>query len=378
MNDPLRPETLAAQAGGAHDPATGAVVPPLQPASTYARGADYRLPLEGVDYGRDANPTYRHAERVIAALEGGAESLLFASGMAAIAAVFQALEPGARVVAPVRMYHGALTWLKAFSEKMRFELALYDPASPENLAAVVGKRVDLVWVETPANPGWEVTDIARAATATHAAGGLLAVDNTVPTPVHTRPLELGADVVVHSATKSLNGHSDLTAGAVVLPEDSSLAEGVRFWRKHGGAVPGPFEAWLLLRGLRTLFVRVQRASATALTLARHFEGHPQLTRVRYPGLDSDPGHAVAARQMRDGFGAMLSLQVRGGAAEARAVAGRLNVFLRATSLGGVESLVEHRKSVEGPDSLTPENLLRLSVGLEAPQDLIDDLERALD
>lgn len=374
---PFHPETLVAQAGHLIDLLNGDVIPAIHPASTYARDQNYALRQPHTEYSRDDNPTYAQVEEVLTELEGGTAARVFSSGMAAIAAVFRSLRRGQRVVAPCRMYFGTLLWLKDFSQRREVELRLFDPAKPDSLSQTVGDKVDLVWLETPANPTWEVTDIEQAAALAHRAGGKLAVDSTVATPVLTRPLTLGADVVVHSATKYLNGHSDLVAGAVVTKACDALWDTVCFQRRHSGAVLGAFETWLLLRGLRTLFVRVARACDSALKLASHFEAHPKLERVLYPGLTSHPDHAIARRQMQGGFGGMLSLLVRGGAEEALAVVKRLQVFVPATSLGGVESLVEHRKTVEGAQSPTPDNLLRLSVGLEAPKDLIEDLEQAL-
>jgi cystathionine gamma-synthase len=234
-----------------------------------------------------------------------------------------------------------------------------------------------VWLETPANPTWEVSDLRAISDLAHAAGARVAVDNTVPTPVLTRPIELGADIVVHSATKYLNGHSDVLAGAVLSARNDPFWQRIRSWRRTAGAVPGPFEAWLLVRGMRTLFLRVQRASESALAIARHFEKHPALHAVLYPGLPSHPGHAIAAHQMSGGFGGMMSIRVAGGAERARAVLATVKIFKRATSLGGTESLIEHRSSMEGPSSPVPDDLLRLSIGIESVDDLIGDLEAAL-
>jgi Fe-S cluster biogenesis protein NfuA len=239
-------------------------------------------------------------------------------------------------------------------------------------------RTRLLWLETPANPTWDIVDLVAMAEIAHEAGARVAVDNTVATPVLTRPIELGADLVVHSATKYLNGHSDVLAGAVVTARRDPFSERIRSWRRNAGCVPGPFEAWLLQRGMRTLFIRVRHASETAMRVARHFEAHPALAAVLYPGLPAHPGHEVAARQMIGGFGGMLSIRLAGGEAAAMAVLATLKVFKRAMSLGGVESLVEHRRSTEGASSPVPEDLLRLSVGLESPEDLINDLETALD
>lgn len=379
MNEKRRPtpETLVAQGLHYVDPLTGAIVPPVQPSTTFSRNDRYELVSPGHSYARDQNPTFLTAERMLAELEGGAAALLFPSGMAAAMTVIQTLGPGDRVVAPKVMYWGLRNWLLRFARQWGFDVALFDPAAPDGLAEAARAGARLVWIETPCNPTWEVIDIARAAEIARGAGARLVVDSTVPTPVLTRPLELGADIVMHSATKYLNGHGDVVAGALVTAREDEAWDRVREARAEGGAILGPFEAWLLQRGMRTLFLRVARSSATALRIARHFERHPVLEQVLYPGLESHPGHAVAARQMQGGFGGMLSLRVKGGAQAALAVAKACRVFIRATSLGGVESLIEHRHTIEGPASPIPEDLLRLSIGIETPEDLIADLEQAL-
>lgn len=378
MAEPLSRETLAAQAMGAVDPETGALVPPLHPATTYEIHPDGSL-RDGRAYSRADNPTYDPAEQLLNVLEGGAGCILFASGNAAASAVFQSLLPGDHVLVSRILYWGIRKWLAEFAVTWGLDVEFVDVTDLEALCAAMRPGVTrLLWLETPANPTWEITDIAAAAEVAHAAQVCVAVDNTVPTPVLTRPLELGADVVVHSATKYLNGHSDVLAGAVVTARLDPFWERIRSWRRNAGAMLGPFEAWLLQRGMRTLFVRVRRASETALALARQLEGHPALKAVLYPGLPSHPGHKIAARQMQDGFGGMLSLRVAGGAEQALAVAAAARVFKRATSLGGVESLIEHRLSTEGPSSPVPGDLLRLSVGLETPEDLLADLAAALD
>ena len=378
METPLSRETLAAQAMGAVDPETGALVPPLHPATTYEMHPDGSL-TDGRAYTRADNPTYDPAEQLLNVLEGGAGCILFASGNAAATAVFQALLPGDHVLVSRILYWGIRKWLAEFAVSWGLDVEFVDVTDLEALQAAIRPGVTrLLWLETPANPTWEITDIAAAAEIAHAAQVCVAVDNTVPTPVLTRPLELGADLVVHSATKYLNGHSDVLAGAVVTARLDPLWERIRSWRRNAGAMLGPFEAWLLQRGMRTLFVRVQRASETALTLAQQLQSHPALKVVLYPGLPSHPGHETAARQMQAGFGGMLSIRVAGGAEQALAVAAAARVFKRATSLGGVESLIEHRLSTEGPSSPVPGDLLRLSVGLETPEDLLADLTAALD
>ena len=373
----LSPRSLAAQAGHFIDPATGAITPPVHPSTTFARDADY-APIGTTTYSRYHNPTYEQVERVAAELDEGAEALVFAAGMAAIAALFETVNTGQHMVAPTIMYHGAQDWLWRISEKRGIALSLFDAADPGALErAIRPGETAIVWIETPVNPTWDVIDIAAAAAAAHAAGAILAVDATVSTPVTTRPLDLGADLVFHSGTKYLNGHSDVTAGVLVTRQADARWQEIRLVRGLMGGVLGPFEAWLLLRGLRTLFVRFERASANALQIARHFEGHGKLEAVLYPGLESHPGHAIAKRQMTAGYSGMLSLLVKGDAEDAKGVATRTALFVPATSLGGVESLIEHRATIEGPRSQVPPNLLRLSIGIEDARDLIADLEQAL-
>jgi len=373
------PATLAAQTLEGVDPRDGSVVPDIKPATTFARDSDNKLIGEAV-YARDGSPSVRPAERLLAELEGGAAALLFASGMAGAAAVFQALKPGDHVIAPKVMYWSLRNWLVQFCRDWGLELDLVEASDPEAIeAAVRPGETALIWIETPCNPTWDVIDIASAAATAHEAGALLAVDSTVATPVHTRPLELGADLVFHAATKSLNGHSDVVAGALVTDDpDTAIWQRIRANRANVGAILGAFEAWLLLRGMRTLYLRVPRASQNAMTIAQHFDGHPKVAQVLYPGLEGHPGHGIAALQMTDGFGAMLSLRIQGGRKSALKVLGACKRFVRATSLGGVESLIEHRATIEGDDSPVPNDLLRLSVGIEDVQDLIHDLEQALE
>ncbi len=360
------------------DPQTGGVVPPIQPSTTFARDADYALIAAGRSYGRDENPCYLPAESMLAELEQADAALLFSSGMAAAMAVIQALQPGDRIVAPRVMYWGLRGWLQTFCSTWGLELALFDARAPEGLAdSIAAAPTRLVWIETPSNPTWDVIDIAKAAGLAHAAGAQLVVDSTVATPVLTRPLELGADLVMHSATKYLNGHGDVVAGALATAASDDLWQRIREVRAHGGAILGSFEAWLLQRGMRTLYLRVEQACRSAQRIAEHFADHPALEEVLYPGLSSHPGHAIASRQMAGGYGGMLSLRVRGGEQAALGVVKRCELFIRATSLGGVESLIEHRYSIEGPTSPIPADLLRLSVGIELVDDLIADLEQAL-
>ncbi len=374
----MKPESRAAQALGFVDPTTRAVVPPIQVSSTFERAGDGGYPA-GYEYARADSPAYELPEKVIADLEGGSSAMLFSSGMAAATSVFCALVPGDHVVAPQVMYWALRKWISEFALSWGIQVTYVDAGDLDALnAAVRPGRTRVVWVETPSNPTWVITDLAGASVIAHEAGARLVADSTVSTPVHTRPIEHGADLVVHSATKYLNGHGDVLAGVVVAAVDDPFVHRVRSWRRSAGAVPGGFDAWLLLRGMRTLFPRVRQSSATALRIAERFEHDPRIDVVSYPGLASHPGHDIARRQMNDGFGGMLSMRVRGGEAAAVATAGRLEAFLRATSLGGTESLVEHRASAEGPSTPVPADLLRFSIGLEAPEDLIADLDRALD
>ena len=376
-NSTLRPETIAAHALKAIDEATGAVVPPLYLSTTYARDENY-VPKLKENYVRNGNPTLWQAEETIAALERGPAALLFASGMAAITTLTETIPQGAHVVAPNVMYYGTRDWLKRLEGLGRITLTLFDPRYPAALSqSLQNGKTGLVWIETPLNPTWDVIDIEAAARDAHAAGAILAVDATATAAVTTQPLLLGADIVFHSATKYLNGHSDVLAGVLVTREVNERWKQVATLRTKMGSPLPPFECWLLMRGLRTVFVRYRQASSNAMAIARHFSHHPKVARVLYPGLPSHPQHDIALRQMTDGFGGMMSILLRGGFEDAKRLCTRLKVIVPATSLGGVESLAEHRKSVEGPASPVPDNLVRLSIGIEHADDLIADLEQAL-
>jgi cystathionine gamma-synthase len=376
-NDRLHPATLAAQGLGWTDPATGAVILPLHTATTFERDPDNQY-RRGRSYGRADNPGYDQPQALITALEGGAASLLFASGMAAAIAVFQSLGPGAHAVAPRVMYWALRRWLAEAAAKGALAVDFVDATSPDALrGAVQPGRTRLLWIETPANPLWSVTDIAGAAEIAHAAGALLAVDSTAATPVLTRPLALGADIVMHSATKYLNGHSDVIAGSLTAAREDEFWQRLVATRSGGGAILGSLETYLLLRGMRTLYPRVERACRSAQRIAERLAGHKNVAAILYPGLPTHPGHAIAARQMTSGFGGMMSIRVTGGERAAIATAVGVRLWKRATSLGGVESLIEHRASIEGAGSPAPPDLLRLSVGIEDPDDLIADLEAAL-
>jgi cystathionine gamma-synthase len=376
---PLSPETLVAQALGEIDPVSGALAPLLNLSTNYEQASDGAYHQDRV-YTRADNPTYELTERLIAALEGaGCGCILFGSGMAATTAIFQSLVPGDHVLVARVLYWGVRKWLAEFGLTWGLDVEFVDTTDLTAVeSAIRPGSTRLLWVETPANPTWEITDLDAICKLAHAAGVRVVVDNTVATPVLTRPIEFGADLVVHSATKYLNGHSDVLAGAVVTARNDPFWQRIRSWRREAGGVPGPFEAWLLQRGMRTLFLRVRCASESALAIARHFESHPVLGAVLYPGLGSHPGHEIAARQMKGGFGGMLSIRLAGGRDHAMAVLSAVKIFKRATSLGGVESLIEHRRSMEGPSSSVPDDLLRVSVGIEAVDDLVADLEAALE
>ncbi|MET9529785.1 PLP-dependent aspartate aminotransferase family protein [Streptomyces sp. NPDC006649] len=379
-----RADTHAAQGDGWRSPTTGAIPPAISLGATYARDAEYRTPA-GLAYLRDqGTPAYEQAEAVVAGLEGGSDALVFSSGMAAATAVFQVLPAGARVVVPQTMYFGLTKWLLEFGGERGLRVVRVPMDDLDAVAAAVGAEdTALVWTESPANPTWTVTDIGAVAGIAHRGGALFGVDNTVPTPVHARPFELGADLIMHSGTKYLNGHTDVVAGLLVLAPEPTEARGavwerLRLHRRLTGPILGPLETYLLMRGMRTLFPRMRQISATAMTVAEHFAAHPLVRKVAYPGLPSDPGHAIAARQMTGGFSGMLSLHVTGEWQTSLRVAKYCELFIRATSLGGVESLVEHRYTFEGPDSSSPKDMLRLSIGLENPADLVADLEQALE
>jgi cystathionine gamma-synthase len=372
----VRFETLAVHAGGESDESTGAVAAPLHLATTFVHGPESE-PLHGRLYIREGNPTEARLESALAAVEGGEAALVFASGMAAAAAFFQALPAGSHVVFHRDIYNGIRLLGRDFFPRWGLTASVVDLADLAAARAAIRPETALVWCETPTNPLIEILDLAAVAALARAAGALLAVDGTFATPALQQPLALGADVVLHSTTKYLGGHSDVQGGALVFGARAlELAARVRQLRHDLGSVASPFNSWLVLRGLRTLACRMERHSANALAIARRLAGHPAFSAVLYPGLPDHPGHAIAARQMR-AFGGMLSLRLAGGRAAAVELAGRLRLFTNATSLGGVESLIEHRASSEGAASTSPDDLLRLSIGLEHPDDLAADLEQAL-
>jgi cystathionine gamma-synthase len=368
-------ETVAVHAGHQVDTGTGGVAPSIHLATTFERDPDGSFP-RGYLYARNANPNRDALEACVSALEGGAAAAAFASGSAATAAVFQALAPGDHVVAPHDAYYGTGRMLRETWSRWGLETTFVDMTAPENVEAALREATRLVWVESPSNPLWKVADIARIAEIAHGAGARCVCDSTPATPALQRPLALGADLVMHSTTKYLGGHGDSMGGVVIARAADDFFARVKALQASLGAFLSPFDSWLVMRGIRTLPLRMRAHSEHAQRVATFLARHPRVEAVHYPGLDTHPGHAVAKRQML-AFGGMMSVQVRGDAAAAMGVASKLRVFTRATSFGSTESLVEHRASIEGPGTRTPDNLLRLSIGLEHPDDLIEDLEQAL-
>jgi cystathionine gamma-synthase len=371
----MRLETLAVHAGLRVDPTTGAVAPALHTATTFEHEPDSTAP-RGFLYSRNANPNRNALEECLAALEGGAGAAAFASASAATVAVFQALAPGDRVVAPLDAYFGTSKLLRDTFAPWGLAVDFADMTDVAAVQRALTSRTKVVWIETPSNPLWRVTDIAAVAGLARAAGAHCVCDNTAATSVLQRPFVHGADLVVYATTKYLGGHGDVMGGAVVTRKIDPLFERIRAIQAAGGAVPSPFDCWLVRRGLRTLPWRMRAHCDNALRVASFLASHPRVEAVHYPGLPSHPQHEVARQQMT-GFGGMLSVQVRGGREAAFEVERKVRVFTCATSFGGTESLLEHRASVEGAATRSPENLLRLSVGLEHPDDLIDDLGQAL-
>ncbi|MES2178928.1 MAG: aminotransferase class I/II-fold pyridoxal phosphate-dependent enzyme [Gemmatimonadota bacterium] len=372
----MRIETLAVRAGHAVDPSTGAVTPPIHLSTTFERETDgtYR---GGHIYARTSNPNRSLLEQALTSLEKGAAAIAFSSGSAATMAVFQALAPGGHVIAPDDAYYGTLRQLHEIFGTWGLEISVVDMTDLGAIARALRPTTKIVWAETPSNPLVRVVDIAKIADLAHSVGARCVVDNTWATPVLQLPLHLGADVVMHSTTKYLGGHSDLMGGALVVRTDDEFAARLRLMQQIGGAIPSPFDCWLLLRGIRTLPWRMAAHCSNAMFVARVLETHTAIKAVHYPGLASHAGHNIASHQMSD-FGGMMSIQLRGGEDAALELTRRLTLFTRATSLGGTESLIEHRASVEGPTTKAPVDLLRLSIGLEHPDDLIEDLAQALD
>lgn len=373
----MRFGTKAIRSGQEPDPITGAVVPPIHMASTYVHQKVGELKA-GWEYARSGNPTRGALERSIAALENARYGLAFASGMAAETAVSSLVRTGEHIVATKDIYGGTFRLFRHLREKYSIQSTYADFTDLNRLEEAFTPNTRLVWIESPSNPTLVVLDIAAIAELAHRHNALLVVDNTFASPYLQTPLDLGADIVLHSTTKYIGGHSDVLGGCVVAQADDEFIQRIRSYQVFGGAAPSPFDCWLLLRSLPTLPCRVRAQSEGALRVARFLADHPAVAQVDYPGLPTHPGHEIARRQMRGGFGGMVSFQVRGAEQDALNVAARVRLFTRATSLGGVESLIEHRASVEGPNTTTPRTLLRLSIGLEHPDDLIADLANALD
>jgi cystathionine gamma-synthase len=371
----LRIETLAVHAGHEVDPSTGAVTPPIHLSTTFAREPDgsYR---DGYIYTRPNNPNRASLETALAALEGGGRALAFSSGSASIMTLLQLMSPGDHVIAPVDAYYGTIRLIREVFSQWKLELSLVDMTDLDAVRGAMRDETRLFWLESPSNPTLAITDIAAVATIARDANAICAVDNTWATPLGQRPLELGAHVSMHATTKYLGGHSDVLGGALVFESEGELADRAKVVQDLGGAVPSPFDCWLVMRGLRTLPYRVRAQTQHAAAISAFLSARDGVEQVFWPGLRSHPGREVAERQMTM-FGGMLSFIVDGGAERAMEVAGRVRIITRATSLGGPETLIEHRTSVKGPESRSPDGLLRLSVGLEHPDDIIEDLDQAL-
>ena len=370
--------TKIAQALHYNDPDTGSVIPPIEHTATYSRDENYE-PRETYWYRRDGNMTTKIAEEIIAELENADISLLFSSGMSACTAVLEMLPQNAHIVVPRVMYHGVLAQIQNFSSKNRIHVDFYNAGDLTSMKEVIKIGItQLVWVETPNNPNWEVTDIVEASKLAHEAKAKLIVDATATPPTMTKSLDLGADISFHSATKYLNGHSDVSAGVLSFKKANKVWESLYNIRKLQGTVLNSQDAFLLIRGLRTLFLRVEKNSQNAMRLAKHFESHNYVETVLYPGLETHPNHKIAKNQTNGQYGGMLSIIIAGSEADAINVVRNCKVFYPATSLGGVESLIEHRKTVSGEDFPVDKKLIRISVGIEDPLDLINDLEQALE
>ena len=372
----MRAETLAIHVGNEPDPATGAVAPPLHLATTFRHAADGTR-VAGHEYQRESDPTNDRLRAAIAALEGAEVALTFASGMAAIGTLVESLPAPARIVLPDDCYVGLRMYAAECLASRADQVTLVDMGDLDAVRAACAAGVDLLWIETPSNPLLRISDIAALTEIGHAHGAFVACDNTFATPLLQQPIALGADAVMHSATKYFGGHSDVLGGALAFARDDAFTGRVARRLHLGGPTLAPFSAWLVLRGLRSLPARIAMHCANARKVAGFLASRTEVERVNYPGLPSHPGHALAAAQMRD-FGGMLSVQLHGGRDAALAMASKVRIFTNATSLGGCESLIEHRASVEGPNPTSPQNLLRLSVGLEHVDDLIADLAQALD
>jgi cystathionine gamma-synthase len=370
------PNTTCVHAAHSPDTATGALAAPIHLSTTFERDADGEYP-RGYRYSREGTPNRAALESCMASLEGGAGAVAFASGLAANMAVLELASAGERLVAPQEAYYGSLNQFTSHAAHRGVRVECVDFRNPAAVQAAVGGGTHLLWVETPTNPLLNITDLKAVTAIGHEAGALVVCDNTFATPICQRPFDFGVDIVVHSGTKYLGGHSDVLSGVLIVREDTALLERLRLWQRMAGTALGPFDCWLLRRSIATLALRVRAQCQGALRVAEFLTTHAAVEQVLYPGLPQHPGHAIAAVQMPGGFGAVLSVCVAGGREAALRAASRTRLFTRATSLGAIESLIEHRASIEGPGSRTPQNLLRLSIGIEEPEDLIDDLAQAL-
>ncbi|MFL6577709.1 MAG: trans-sulfuration enzyme family protein [Povalibacter sp.] len=371
----MKLETLSIRVGREIEPG-GDVAPAIHLSTTFERAADGEF-VHGYSYARAGNPSRKALEQCISALEGGQGAVTFASGSAASLAVFNLLRPGDHVIAPIESYHGTAKQLRDLLAPLGIEHSFVNMSDESAIRSALRPSTRLIWIETPSNPMLNITDIEAVTQLAHEHGALVCSDNTFATPVCQRPFDFGVDLVMHSSTKYFGGHSDVMGGAIIVREAKNMLERLREYQETAGSVPSPFDCWLIRRSLTTLSCRVRAQTETAAQLAEFLSKQTNIERVFYPGLAAHPRHALARKQMKGGFGAMLSFCVKGGRAEAFAFANKLQYFTRATSLGGVESLIEHRASIEGPHSVTPENLLRISVGLEHIDDLIADFEQAL-
>jgi cystathionine gamma-synthase len=371
----MRIETLTAHAAHSIDPTTRAIATPIYLSTTFERAVDGSFP-SGYTYIRENNPNRAALEECYAVLEGGEAALAFSSGMAATNVVFQALTPADHVIAPHDSYYGTGGLLRDVFATWGLQATFVDMSNLAEVQEAVRPNTRLIWTETPSNPLLKITDLRRVAEIARNAGAISVCDNTWATALLQRPLDLGIDIVMHSTTKYLGGHSDVMGGALIAKTDSEFFEKIRKLQKLAGAIPSPFDCWLILRGIQTLPYRMRGHCENAVKVAQFLAEHSGVEKVHYPGLKTHPGYEVAASQMSQP-GGMLSFQVKGGYEEAMAMAGRLKIFTRATSLGGTVSLIEHRASIEGPHSRAPQNLLRVSIGLEHPDDLIEDLAQAL-
>lgn len=369
--------TLCVHSARTPEPATGALAQPIYLTTTFERDADGGYP-RGYRYSREGTPNRDSLEACVATLEGGIGAAAFSSGLAANMAMLELLHPGDRLVASRDVYYGTVKQFTEHTARRGVAVTLADFTDLAAVESALAARARMVWIETPTNPLLNITDIKAVTALAHQAGALVVCDNTFATPVCQRPFDFGADVIIHSGTKYLGGHSDVLSGFAVARQDRALLEQLQAWQRVAGAALAPFDCWLLRRSVATLALRVRAQCAGALQVAQYLAGHPEVEQVFYPGLPDHRAHATAAAQMPGGFGAVLAMCVSGGQQAALDTAARTRLFTRATSLGSVESLIEHRASIEGPQSRTPQNLLRLSIGIEEPQDLIADLAQALE